>query len=57
MFALLSGRLRSWVLFAILLPVARLISRRLAARIERKRGQSKATRVLHRAGNSGRRTR
>lgn len=57
MFALLSGRLRSWLLFAILLPVARLISRRLAERIERKRGPSKATQVLHRAGNSGRRKR
>jgi hypothetical protein len=54
-FALFSARLRRWLLLAILVPVLRLISRRTAERMERKHGPSRATRVLHRAGQSGRR--
>ena len=55
MFALLSARLRRWLLFAILLPVLRLVSRRVADRLERKHGPTRASRVLHRAGNVRRR--
>lgn len=57
MFALFSARLRSWIFFAVLLPVLRLVSRRVADRLERKHGPSRATRVLQRAGNTGRRKR
>ena len=55
MFALLSARLRRWLFFAILLPVLRLVSRKTADRLERKHGPTRATRILHRAGNAGRR--
>ncbi len=55
MFALLSARLRRWLLFAILLPVVKLVSRKTAARLERKHGPTRTTRILQRAGNAGRR--
>jgi hypothetical protein len=37
--------------------VLRLVSRRVADRLESKHGPSRATRVLQRAGNTGRRKR
>ncbi|HUR75928.1 MAG TPA: hypothetical protein VMZ00_16720 [Sporichthya sp.] len=57
MFAFFSARLRRWLLFMVLLPVLRLVSRQAAARLERRNGPSRATRVLHRAGQTGRRGR
>lgn len=50
MWALLSTRLRTWLLLTVAVPLGAALARRLAHEIERRRGPSGLTRALHRAG-------
>ena len=52
MWALLSTRLRTWLLFAVAVPLAGVVARSVARRIERRSGPSRLTRALHTAGNA-----
>jgi hypothetical protein len=52
MWALLSTRLRTWLLFAIAVPVAGAVARSVARRLERRNGPTRLSRVLHTAGNA-----
>jgi hypothetical protein len=51
MWALLSTRLRTWVLFAVAVPLAGAVARTVARRIERRRGSTRLTRALTTAGD------
>jgi hypothetical protein len=50
MWALLSTRLRTWLLLAVALPLLRAILQRLAARAQARRPDATSTRLLTRAG-------
>jgi hypothetical protein len=50
MWALLSGRLRTWLLMAIMLPMARLLVHRLAVSAERR--DARSARLLRRADSA-----
>lgn len=52
MWALLSTRLRTWLLFAIAVPLAGVVARSVARRLERRNGPTRLSRVLHTAGNA-----
>jgi hypothetical protein len=51
MWALLSTRLRTWVLFAVAVPLAGVVARTAARRIERRRGSTRLTRALYAVGD------
>ena len=51
MAALLSTRLRRWVLVVVVVPLAGHLARRLATTIERRRGPNALSRGLHRVGS------
>jgi hypothetical protein len=51
MWALLSTRLRTWLLIAVALPLAGALARAVARRIERRRGSTKVSRALQTAGD------
>lgn len=58
MFALLSSRLRTWLFFAVALPILRRVARGTADRLERRHGSpTRTTKVLHRASDLGRKRR
>lgn len=57
MWALLSSRLRSWLLLTVAVPVLAALARRLADVVERRRGSGRVSDVLRRAGHAGRRRR
>ena len=52
MWALLSTRLRTWLLFAIAVPLAGVLARAVARRIERRKGPTRLSRALTTAGNA-----
>ena len=52
MWALLSNRLRTWLLFAVAVPLAGVVARAVARRIERRSGPTRLTRALHTAGDA-----
>ena len=52
MWALLSTRLRTWLLFAILVPLAGVVARAAARRLERRNGPTRLSRALRTAGNA-----
>jgi hypothetical protein len=52
MWALLSTRLRTWLLFAIAVPLAGVLARAVARRIERRQGPTRLSRALATAGNA-----
>ena len=54
MFALLSARFRTWLVFAVAVPLGAAGARRLARTIEARRGPSSFTRGLTKAGELGR---
>ena len=51
MWALFSTRLRTWLLFAVALPVAGTLARAVAGRIERRNGETRVSRSLHKASD------
>jgi hypothetical protein len=51
MWALLSTRLRTWLLFAVALPVIGALARAAARRLERRGGPTRVSRALHTAGD------
>jgi hypothetical protein len=51
MAALLSARLRRWVLVAVVVPLSGYAARRLATTIERRRGPNTLSRGLNRVGS------
>ncbi len=55
MWALLSTRLRTWLLFAVAVPLAGALARSLARRIERRHGPTRLSRGLTSAGDLARR--
>ena len=52
MWALLSTRLRTWLLFAIAVPLAGVVARAVARRLERRNGPTRLSRALQTAGNA-----
>ncbi len=54
MWALLSSRLRTWVLLSVIVPLIAAAARYAARRIEQSRGPSRLTQVLRSVGNFGR---
>ncbi|SDQ64150.1 hypothetical protein [Quadrisphaera sp. DSM 44207] len=52
MWVLLTARFRAWVLFSVVLPLARRLARGLATRIERSGGSSRTSRALRRVGGT-----
>jgi len=52
MWALLSTRLRTWLLFAILVPLTGVAARAVARRLERRHGPTRLTRALNTVGNA-----
>ena len=54
MFALLSSRLRTWLILTVAVPIGAAGARRLARAIEARRGPSGLTRGLNKAGELGR---
>jgi hypothetical protein len=51
MWALLSTRLRTWLLLAVAVPLAGAIARAVASRLERRNGSTKLSRALFTAGD------
>jgi hypothetical protein len=51
MWALLSTRLRTWLLIAVALPLAGALARVVARRLERRNGSTKLSRALQTAGD------
>jgi hypothetical protein len=51
MWALLSTRLRTWLLFAVAVPLAGALARMIARRLENRNGPSRLSRALWSAGN------
>jgi hypothetical protein len=51
MWALLSTRLRTWLLLAVAVPVAGAIARAVARRLEQRNGSTKLSRALFTAGD------
>ena len=51
MWALLSTRLRTWLLIAVALPRAGALARAVARRLERRNGSTKLSRALQTAGD------
>jgi hypothetical protein len=51
MWALLSTRLRTWLLFAVAVPLGGAGARALARRLERRGGPTRLTRGLHTVGD------
>ncbi len=54
MWALLSARVRMWVLLSVIVPLLAAVARFAARRIEQSRGPSRLTKVLYSVGNFGR---
>jgi len=52
MWALLSTRLRTWLLFAILVPLAGVVARAAARRLERRHGSTRLSRALRTASDA-----
>lgn len=52
MWVFLLGRLRTWVLLAIALPLARLVVHRLALAADRRNPSSRTARALHQADSA-----
>ena len=57
MWALLSTRLRTWLLIAVALPLAGALARAVARRLERRNGSTKLSRALQTAGDMAARRR
>jgi hypothetical protein len=51
MWALFSSRLRTWLLFAVAVPLAGALARAVARRLERRNGPTKVSRALNSAGD------
>jgi hypothetical protein len=51
MWALLSTRLRTWLLLAVAVPLAGALARFLARRLERRNGSTRVTRALYSVGD------
>jgi hypothetical protein len=51
MWALLSTRLRTWLLLAVAVPLAGALARAIARRIERRNGPTRLSRGLYSAGD------
>ena len=51
MWALLSTRLRTWVFFAVALPLAGALARAVGRRLERRNGPTRVSRALQSAGD------
>ena len=51
MWALLSTRLRTWLLIAVALPLAGALASAVARRLERRNGSTKLSRALQTAGD------
>jgi hypothetical protein len=52
MFFLLFGRIRTWLLLAIALPLARVLVHRLAVAADRRNPSARSARILHRADSA-----
>jgi hypothetical protein len=52
MWVFLSGRLRTWLVLAVALPLARLLVHRLAVAAERRDPSTKTASMLHRADSA-----
>ena len=52
MFVLLFGRIRTWLLLAIALPLARMLVHRLAVAADRRDPSARPARLLHRADSA-----
>lgn len=52
MWVFLSGRLRTWLVLAVALPLARLLVHRLAVAAEHRDASTKTARVLHGADST-----
>jgi hypothetical protein len=52
MWALLSTRLRTWLLFAIAVPLAGVVARTVARRLEQRHGSTRLSLALQTAGNA-----
>ena len=52
MFVLLFGRIRTWLLLAIALPLARILVHRLAVAADRRDPSGRPARLLHRADSA-----
>ena len=52
MWIFLSARLRTWLLLAAALPLARLLAHRLAVAAERRDPSARAAKLLHRADSA-----
>ena len=57
MWALLSTRLRTWLLLAVAVPLAGALARMIAHRIERRSGPNRVSRALFSLGDLARRRR
>ena len=52
MFVFLFGRIRTWLLLAIALPLVRIVVRRLAVAADRRDPSARSARVLHQADSA-----
>jgi hypothetical protein len=57
MWALLSSRLRTWLLITVVVPLIAGVTRYVATRIEQRRGANRLSRALHRVSDLGSRGR
>ena len=51
MWALLSTRLRTWLLLAVAVPLAGALARTVAGRLERRNGPTRVSKALYSAGD------